>query len=209
MKTYLFLLAAILFLSAAKAQQRGTTSLNLYGGYTFKDKVNFDGFYGYVNEAFQYGGGLEFFVQDSRSVELKYLRMDTHLPLYGPANTQLNEGTDKGSVNYILIGGNKYFGDNKNGKVAPYAGADLGIGIVDVKDGGSTTKFAWDAKIGVKLRTSSAVSLKIQAYFQNIIGAVGSNMYITGGGAYVSVPDYVSVFQFGLGGALTFDFRRK
>src|SRR5205085_7538413 len=126
-------------------------------------KVNFDGFYGYVDEAFQYGGGLEFFLQRYQSFEVKYLRMDTHMPLYRAGGTKLNEGDDKGSVSYLLFGSNNYFGD-PNGKVMPYAGASLGAGFVSLNDGGNGTHFAYDIKLGIKANTSTALSYKLQAY---------------------------------------------
>ena len=114
-------------------------------------------------------------------MELKYRRMDTYMPLYGPLDAKLNEGADKGSVSYILFGGNSYFGDNSKSKAMSYAGAALGIGIVDMKDGGSATKFACDAKLGVQLKTASSVSFKFHAYIQNVIAAIGSDFYYTAG----------------------------
>ena len=209
MKKLLIFAIAFISFQSLKAQKQGAISLNAYGGYTFKDKVNFDGFYGYVDEAFQYGGGLEFFVRENRSFEVKYLRMDTHFPVYLNGGTKLNEGADQGSISYLLFGGNNYFGGHPDSKAVPYAGADLGIGFVDMKDGGSSTKFGWDVKLGVKLKTSSVIALKLQAYVQSVIAAVGSDIYVTGGGALVGVPNYATIFQFGLGGALVFDFKKK
>jgi len=207
---YFFLIAVIILVSInLHAQKQGPLTLNLYGGYTFKDKIYLDAFHGYVNEAFQYGGGLEYYIQRNRSIELKYLRMDTRFPIYGPAGTKLNEGTDKGSLNYILIGGNNYFPMSSESKAEPYAGFDLGVGIADLKEGGSSTNFAWDAKLGVKINTSDAVSIKLQAYIQSVISAVGSDYYAYPGGAVISIPDYTSIFQFGLGAAIAFNFKSQ
>ncbi len=205
MKHYIMLFAFFCLSVGAKAQQQGAVALNLYGGYTFQDRVNFSGAYGLVKDGFQYGGGLEYYLHSSKSLELKYLRMDTYLPLYGAGGIQLNKGADKGSVNYILIGGNNYFGSSQS-KAMPYGGADLGVGIVSLKDGGSATKFGWDAKLGVKINTSSAVSIKLQAYIQSIISGVSTGFYYYPGGAVVAA-DYASIFQFGLGGALCFNFK--
>ncbi len=202
-------IACILFCSlAVKAQEPKSVTLNVYGGYTFKDKVIIEPYYAYVNEAFQYGGGLEFFAQRNKSLELKYLRMDTHIPVYNATGSKLNPGNDKGAVNYVLIGGNNYFGSSADAKVHPYAGADLGVGWISGQNG-SSAKFAWDAKLGIKIKTSSAVSLKLQAYVQSIVATFGSDYWVTGGGAVVSYPNYVTLFQFGLGGAICFDFKKK
>ena len=81
MKNYLIVL--VLFLSFnTKAQESGSLSLNLYGGYNFSDKVEFDFGYVDVKEGFQWGVGLEYFVQKYSSVELKYLRIDTDMDAY-------------------------------------------------------------------------------------------------------------------------------
>jgi len=209
MKHFLIAFTVFFFSISLKAQEPKSVSLNLYGGYALKDKVNFDGFYGYVNDAFEYGAGLEYFAQRTKSFELRYLRMSTDFPLYGVAGVQLNKGKEKGSANYILIGGNNYFGGNSKSKAMPYLGAGIGLGIVDSKNGGSATKFAWDTKLGVKIKTSSAVSINLHAYVQSIISAVGTDYYVTGGGLLIAVPDYTSIFQFGVGGALCFNFKKK
>jgi opacity protein-like surface antigen len=201
----ILLITTVVFCSVALFAQRGTISLNLDAGYTFHDEVNFD--IGYVDfqAGFQYGGGLEFFASDNKSFEIKYLRMDTHIPAY-LGSVQVNEGNDKGSVNYVLAGGNTYFGQDPYAKAVPYGGLGLGLGIIGV-DGGTTTKFAWDAKLGVKIQTASVVSVKLQAYMQSMIGTVGSDVYYSWYGP-VAVPDYIALWQFGFSGILCFDFKK-
>ena len=190
-------------------QEMNSIALNLYGGYAFKDKLKFDNFYGYVNDAFEYGAGLEYFMDRTKSIELRYLRMDTDLPLYGPAGTKLNEGKESGAVNYILIGANSYFGSDPHAKTVPYAGLGVGVGIVSIKDANSSTKFAWDMRLGVRIKTSSTMSFKLHGYMQSVIAAMGDDFYLTGAGAPIAVPEFASIFQFGLGGALCFNFKKK
>ncbi|HEX6192246.1 MAG TPA: hypothetical protein VFZ42_07775 [Chitinophagaceae bacterium] len=209
MKRFLTLAMVFTLSLSALAQQKGSVALNAYGGYNFRDRVNFDGFYGYIDEAFQYGGGLEYYLHSTKSLELKYLRMDTRMPLYGPAGSKLNDDAEDGSISYILVGGNNYFGKSSTAKAMAFAGGDLGVGIVNMDKGGSATKFAWDAKVGVRINTSSAISLKFHAYVQSIIAAVGSDFYYTWTGVVIGVPDYASIFQFGLGGAICFNFKSK
>ena len=207
MKNLIIALALCFCAGITKAQTSKSISVNLYGAYIFQDRIEFDGFTGYAREGFQYGAGLEYYVQSMRSIELKYLRHDSRFPLYGGlTGSQLNSGKDKGTVNYILIGGNNYFGGTSQSKVLPYAGLGVGVGIVDPKDGESAAKFAWDTRLGLQLRTSSKVSFKLQATLQSIISGVGSDFYVTGGGGVIAVPDYATLLQFGLGGALCFTF---
>jgi len=210
MKRLIVLSAVFFFAIGVSAQEPKSLGLNLYGGYNFKDKVNFDASYGYVNEAFQYGAGLEYFPSRNKSIELRWLSMQTNFPFHGPSGTQLNVGKDEGSINYILIGGNTYFGSDPKAKAVPYIGAGLGVGILALKaNNNSSTEFAWDAKLGVKIKTSSAVSVNLHAYVQYVVSAVGYDYYYYPGWGTTAFTDYASIFQFGLGGALCFNFKKK
>jgi hypothetical protein len=206
MKKHFFLLLVLVFSGIGAAAQTGTLSANLYGGYTFKERVNFDAAYTDVQDGFQWGVGLEYFTSYRTSVELKYMRMDTRFPLFGPQGNQLNSGNDDGSLQYILLGGNQYF-PQTGSAIAPFIGGSLGIGIVD-GEANNATKFAWDAKAGIKVQTKSVVSFKVHAYIQSIISTFGSDYWATGVGI-VAVPDYATIFQFGLGGAVCFDFNKR
>ncbi|TMI64645.1 MAG: hypothetical protein E6H07_01640 [Bacteroidetes bacterium] len=209
MKRFIFLIAVFFFAIGLKAQDPKSILLNLYGGYSFQDKVNFDASYGYINEAAQYGAGIEYFPSRNKSVELRWLSMSTQFPLHGPAGTQLNPGKDEGSINYILLGGTNYFGSDPHAKALPYFGIGAGVGILALKEGSSATKFAWDAKLGVKIKTSAAISVNLHAFFQSITSAVGYDYYYYPGWGTTAFTDYASIFQFGLGGAVCFNFKKK
>jgi len=201
------LLGSIIICAIALHAQPGTISLNLDAGYTFHDKVNFDAAYTDVQAAFRYGGGIEYFAGFNKSITLKYHRMDTHFPLYKQNGDQINPSNDyKGSVNYILLGGNTYFGD-MDAKARPYGGLGLGVGIIGI-DNSTGTNFAWDARLGVKIKTASVVSLKLEAYMQSIIAPFGTDLWVGAGGYTYAVPDWVSLWQFGFTGVLCFDFKR-
>jgi opacity protein-like surface antigen len=206
MKKLLVGLACLLCIGSMKAQKTNSVALNGYGAYVFQDRLKFDGFTGYAREGFQYGVGLEYFLQTTKSIELKYLRQGSRFPLYGLQGNQLNEGSDEGTISYFLLGGTNYFGGTSQSKVLPYVGIGLGIGIVDPDGGESATKFAWDTKLGIQVKTSSKVSIKLHATLQSITSAIGSDFYTTGGGSIISVPDYATLLQFGLGGGLSFTF---
>jgi opacity protein-like surface antigen len=205
MKHYILLIITLLLAVTVKAQDTGSLSLNLYGGYTFSDKVEYKNSYGYVKDGFEYGAGLEYFLPENNSVELKYQRLDTKLPLYKSDRTQVNAGDDKGAINYILLDYAHYFGGNTQ-KALPYLGAGAGIAILETPQSGSGTYFAWEIKGGVKIKTNSAVSVNLNAYLQSMAAAVGNSYYWTYIGA-VGVTDYVSTYQFGLGAVLSFNFK--
>ncbi len=210
MKKILLFLSIVLCSFALKAQPQGTISLNGYGSYTFDDKIPLNAAHAKVKAAMEYGGGLEFFMQDNRTLELKYLGMNTTIPVYtggGILIPPTGGKSDKGSVNYILIGGNNYFETKVGQKVVPFAGADLGVGWVDAYNR-ADAKFAWDAQVGIKIKTSGVVSFKLRAYVQNIISSFGYDYWYTYYGTY-AVPGYTSLWQLGLGGAICFDMKKK
>ncbi len=207
-KTFiLFLLSVVATFAQA---QSSPLELNLYGGYTFRDKVDLYDTYAYVNDAFQYGAGLEYYFDRSAAIELRYLRMDTKVPLYkyGLDGEQTNPNEDKASINYILLGGNYYWGTSQ-AKAEPYGAFSMGVGIADAKEGGSITKFAYDFRLGVKIKTPSMVSIKLHAYLQSIVGGYGGGFYLGTGGAVIGTGySYVSLLQFGLGGAIALNFKK-
>lgn len=187
-----------------QAQDARSFSLNLYGGYNFSDRLDYDGYRATIEDGFQYGAGLEYFFQTNNSVELRYARQDVKIPLYGPGGNQLNSN-DKGAFNFILLDFNHYFDTGSN--LLPYLGAGAGVGIVESPQGGSGTYFAWDIKGGVKIKTASVVSVNLNAYLQSMSAAVGESYYWSYWVGPVAVNDYISTFQFGLGATLSFNFK--
>lgn len=204
----LFFLFVLTTLSASISfAQYSKLSLNATGGYTFQDKVTFDLGKAYANEAIQYGGSLEFFPSRFKSFELSYSYMSTEMPVYGLAGTQLNPNAGKGGLTYILAGGNTYFAKSAKSKAMPYFGGGIGVGIINNRNQ-SATNFAWNIKTGVKIKTESVVSFKLNAYLQSMTGTAGNDYWYTWYGV-VAVADYASIFQFGLGASVCIDFPGK
>lgn len=193
--------------SAVSFAQYSKLSLNATGGYTFQDQVNFDLGKAVANEAIQYGGSLEFFPSRFKSVELSYSYMSTEMPVYGITGEQLNKTAGKGGLSYILAGGNTYFAKSANSKAMPYIGGGIGVGIIN-NNNTSETNFAWNIKTGVKIKTSSVVSFKLNAYLQSMVGTAGNDYWYTWYGV-VAVADYASIYQFGLGASVCIDFPGK
>ena len=204
---------AVLFLCcavAAFAQRQVPIVLNVYGGYTFPDHVplgyynNYNS-YGQIDGGGQYGAGLEFFVDHTRSLELSYQYMGTKMKFYNWEG-QTNNGNDGSTIQYIMIGGNNYV--PVHGNVMPYGGFAIGVGLMNYTyyNGYSEniTKFAWNIHLGAKIKTEGALSLKIQAYLQSIAQGVGVGVGFGTGGAGAGVTTYSSMLQFGLGAAIGF-----
>ena len=216
MKKYHLLFAVFFFSLTMSAQSEGSFLLNLYGGYTFADKVEFDNSYARVEDGFEYGAGLEYFFIDNQSIELKYNRLDTKMPLYTTVitpnggfapGTQVNAGNDDGAINYILADYTYYFGSSAS-TAMPFLGAGAGIAILESPQSGSGTYFAWEIKAGVKIKTSSPLSINLHAYLQSMSAAVGYDYYWDYYWGPIAVNDYASTFQFGLGAAISYDFSK-
>ncbi|MFH7005550.1 outer membrane beta-barrel protein [Flavobacterium bizetiae] len=205
MKQYSFLLVLFLSVIGANAQDARSFSLNLYGGYNFSDKLDYDGYSATIEDGFQYGAGFEYFFSTNNSVEIKYLRTDVKIPLDNPAGVQLNAGKDKGAFNFILADYTHYFDTGTN--LLPYLGLGAGVSILETPQSGSGTYFAWDIKAGVKIKTPSIVSVNINAYLQSMSAAVGDSYYWTYWYGPVAVNDYISTYQFGLGAVVSFNFK--
>lgn len=201
MKKLLIIIGVFSCALGSKAQNQGDIGINLYGGYTFDDKIS-DNLYSLeFKGGFQYGLGAEFYIRPSKSIELKYLRMDSKTVLTQP--TGFREGN--AGINYILVGGNNYF-QTSNPSIKPFLGLDLGVGWVS-GDTESHTGFAWDFKAGVKIQASDVIAVKLQGYFQTIWASYGSDAYYYPGWGTVSYPENSSIYQFGLGAAFEFDFK--
>lgn len=207
MKQFNVLFVVFLLSIGIKAQETKSVSLNLYGGYTLSDKVDFNGSYGYVEDGFEYGAGFEFFLDKKNSIELKYQRIDTQFPLYTPQGNQINEGDDKGALNYILVEGTHYLVMSTPTKIIPYFGVGFGAGIVETPQNGSNTNYAWEIKTGAKIKTGSKISINLQLYLQSISGAVGNGYYLT---TYniVEATNYATTYQFGMGAVFSVNFKK-
>jgi hypothetical protein len=186
--------------------------VNVYSAYVFDDKV--DSYYdassyynGTIQGGFQWGLDLEFLANRSKGIGLKYLRQDTHAPMNYYDNGAKSKVFDL-SVNYILLGGNNYFKAG-SGKVEPFAGAGLGIAIIDIKNptgnnASSSTKFAWNLKLGTNIWVTERMGLKLQVDLLSAVQSAGGGLYFGTGGTGADVSTYSTMYQFGLGGGLTF-----
>lgn len=185
--------------------------VNGYTFYAFDDKVdsyysNTEYFNGTIKGGFQWGGGLEYMMIPSQSIELAYLRLDTEAPIEYYDNRIKNTTFDL-ATNYIMIGSNRYFGMNP--RVEPYAGLQIGMGIfnVDNPDNGNSnnsTKFAWGAKLGANIWASEKVGIKIQTGLLSAVQGAGGGLYFGTGGVGAGVNTYSTFYQFYIGGGLSF-----
>lgn len=207
-RLWLFALVLISGTTMAQIDKR----INLYGAYVFDDK--FDTYYssnqyieGKVMGGFQWGAGVEFFPRESYGVELLYYRQDTEANVRYFNDIYLTDRVAPLGVNYIMLAGNRYVRYNE--KVEPYGGFMLGAIVYSNKEpeaneNNSYTKFGWGVRLGVNIWASDRVALKIQTQLTSAVQGMGGGLYFGTGGGGAGVTSYSTIYQFGLGGGLSF-----
>ncbi len=210
MKYYLLSLLFFFYVFFATGQVPVSTRLNVYGGYVFKDRLNEyvdnqNYFNGTINGGMQWGLGLEMMRMPGTSFELGYIRQDTRAPLNYWNNGAQFKNFDV-SVNYLMLGRNKYFGFGDE-FIETYIGTDVGGMLIDVKnpDAGaqnSLLKFAWGFRSGINLWTHQRIAVKLNARILSAIQAIGGGVYFGVGGLGGAVSPYSSIYQVSLSGGL-------
>lgn len=204
-KISLLFLGMFFMIAGIKAQ---SFALNGFGGYVFQDQVNFGNVYGHISDGGFWGASLEGISPHGSGIELLYQQQNAHVPLnYYTGGLPANKGKDGAVLSYIMVNGIRYLQNNPH--VLPYFGLGIGVGIASPESGSSQSHFAWDIKMGVKLKTSSVVGFKLQAQLFSVVQAAGGGFYVGTGGAGAGVSTYSTIFQFGLVGGITFDFEKK
>ncbi|MFL9483687.1 hypothetical protein ACI6Q2_12980 [Chitinophagaceae bacterium LWZ2-11] len=194
----------ILLVSTITAVSAQKISLTGFGGYTFRDRVDFaNGYFGYLNDGGHWGASIEAINRAGRGIDLTYNQQNTTAPVYNNFGQLINPNNQNITISYLTLGLVEYFPVNQ--VVSPYGGFGMGIGIV----GGATsaTRFAWDIKGGLKVKASRIIGIKLQAQLASIVQGGGAGFYFGTGGGGVSYATYSSVLQFGFTGGLCFDLK--
>lgn len=210
------ILGIILFAGFTSLAIAQNIRLNGYAAYVFDDKVDSyydpsNQYYGQINGGFQWGAGLEYLVGPSKGIEIKYLRRDAIAPMYYYKNSSQSQYKEfQTALNYILLGGSNYF--QMGGKVEPYAGASLGMCIITLKNAeagndNQATKFAWGVKLGTNIWATDKIGIKLQADLISCVQSAGGSLYFGTGGAGAGVGMYSTMYQWVLGGGLTFKIK--
>ena len=186
--------------------------LNFYGAYTFDDGFDvvsdINTYYnGTVKGGVQFGGGLQYMFNHQSSAELLYLHRSTTVP----ANFKFGTGNPKSETfdlkhDFILLSGDGHFGNGD--KAEGYAGVMAGVLISNLEapslgKSSSNTNFAWGGRVGTNIWFSPKLGLKLQALILSASRATGGDYYWSWYGP-IYLTEYSTLWQFSLGGGLTF-----
>ena len=211
-KLTLLLFLFSVFSYGVKAQK---LRANLYTGYSFDD--SFESYYsdyvyyhGKIKGGFRGGLGLEFMLRPNKGIELMYLRQSTTAPTTYRPEGYYAERTEDFDLNldYILLAAQSYVRSG-NGMLEGYGGLIAGMGIVSIEnptsgEDASATKFAWGVRLGGNIWASSRIGIKLQADMLSIVQGAGGGLYFGTGGAGAGISTYSTMYQFNVGGGLTF-----
>jgi hypothetical protein len=179
--------------------QAQAVRLNAYGGYTFADKFNFSGYYGYdqarIDESGHWGGGLEIEIRPRKAIEIYYQSQPTTGRLLGPS---LDDYTKDMTVSYLMLGGLGYAG---NDKIKGFGGLMLGAAFFN-SDGVNSTKFGIGGRLGLLISPNQKIGIRLGAQVLSAVQGAGGGFYFGTGGAGAGVSTYSSLYQFGVFGGL-------
>ncbi len=210
------LFVTVLLAAASTVLLAQKACLNAYGMYVFDDK--FDSYYspsnyynGTLKGSFQYGAGLEFMVKPHNCIELMWQHQSTTAPTEyagaGGISTVKHTSFDV-NIDYALIGGDGHF-QKPGSKVEGYGGIFLGMAFLGAKNPDNqqhytASKFAWGLRLGCNIWANEKIGIKLQTQLLSISQGAGGGLYFGTGGVGAGVSSYSSVYQFQLGGGLTF-----
>jgi hypothetical protein len=208
----------VLFVSATAIAFAQKARLNAYGMYVFPD--GFDSYYsntsyynGQLDGSFQGGIGLEFMASERNCFELMWQHQSTHADTYyldlGSFGPDEKHTIFDVNIDYLMIGSDGHL-QKPGSKVEGYGGLFLGAAFVGAKNpepGGNhhtATKFAWGARLGCNIWANEKFGIKLQAGLMSIAQGAGGGLYFGTGGVGAGVSTYSSIYQFQLGGGLSF-----
>ena len=188
--------------------------LNFYAAYTFDDGFDVvqdaNTYYnGTVKGGVQWGAGLQYMFNKQSSAELLYLHRSTTVPAnfkFG-TGTQTRQETFDLKHDFIMLSGDGHFGNS--GKVEGYAGVMAGVLISHLEapsqpgKSSNNTNFAWGGRLGTNIWFSPKLGLKLQALILSASRATGGDYYWSWYGP-IYLTEYSTLWQFSLGGGLTF-----
>ncbi|OBX22056.1 MULTISPECIES: outer membrane beta-barrel protein [Bizionia] len=179
-------------------------------GYQFGAKLNYGGNYIKFNDSDQYGVTVGFETLNELMVEVSYIHHGSEALIKDFFISPFESRLADLSADWILIGGNRYFGNSD--KVKPFFGGNLGMVILSSSNENplltnrsySETKFAFSFKGGVNIMFNEIVGLNLQANLMMPVEYGGFYVYGGSGGISTGAGASSTIALFGFSGGLVF-----
>lgn len=198
------LLFILLFITGMAAQAQPTITLLTFESYTFSDKFDTEYGTGKIEDGFQWGGGLEFGLQETVAIELIYQNIKTDVTYQGFDDRY----SGKVGINYVLLGGTKYA--PLNDKISGFGTFNAGVAWSNPDESlesESVTKLALGARLGIRIMATEKVSFRIHGQVLSPVQWAGGGFYFGTGGSGAGVSTGSTIWQWNLGGSLNYRLR--
>jgi hypothetical protein len=143
------------------------------------------------------------------SAELLYLHRSTTVPTTFKLASGVQPQTETFDLNhdFIMLSGDGHFA-KRGSKIEGYAGIMGGVLISNLenptlKKSSTNTNFAWGGRVGGNFWVTPKFGIKLQALILSASKATGGDYYWSWYGP-VYLNEYSTLWQFSLGGGLTF-----
>ena len=193
-------LALISFCGLAAFSQP-TITLMTFESYTFPDKFTSEFGNAKVEDGFQWGGGLEFGLNETKAIELIYQYLKTDA--YYQGFRQRYDGNV--AINYIMLGGTNYL--NIKDGVSLFGTFNAGAGIFTPSESlstGTVTRLSLGGRLGVRIMPSDKLSLRLHMQVFSPVQWAGGGFYFGSGGSGAGVSTGSTIYQFNLGGSVNY-----
>ena len=200
--SYLLIMLLVTVVSYAQP----TITLMTFESYTFPDQFDTEYGTGKIEDGFQWGGGLEFGLNEVTAIELIYQRLDTDAyydAYWSQGPSQRREGTV--GINYIMVGGTRYL--PVSDKVSGFGTFNMGVGWFEPSqslESDVATRFSLGGRLGVRIMASEKVSIRLHTQLFSPVQWAGGGFYFGTGGGGAGVSTGSTIWQFNLGGSLNY-----
>ncbi len=200
MKKFNLILSLITCL-ALSAVAQPTVTLMTFESYTFSDKFDTQYGKGKVQDGFQFGGGLEIGLNETKAFEIIYQHLKTDV--YYQGFDQRYDGNV--NISYIMLGGTNYL--NASDVISVFGTFNAGAGIFTPNStlkSGTISRLTLGGRLGIRIMPSDKVSLRLHMQLFSPVQWAGGGFYFGSGGSGAGVSTGSTIYQFNLGGSLNY-----
>lgn len=203
MKKHITLLTALFAVFCTGMSSAQEFRLTGMAGYTFQDRLPAYEGDGYIRDAANYGGLLQYMPSEQISLNFlyKYSKQEFDFNSYSYYYNSIQDLPT--AVNYFMFGISRYF-NGTDEVVAPFGSFYAGWStFVPEEDYSSFSRFSLGFDLGVSVKITDAIGINMRSELMMPIQGWGTGIYCgTGGGCGASFETATSVTQFAFTGGV-------